>query len=59
MWNYFTDKVIGDPNRNNDVGNYKSNKNKTATSKSFHFKKKIIDKTPDSNSGLDREVVAP
>ena len=53
LWNYFTDKVNDDPNKNNDVGNYKSNKNMTTTSKSFQYKKKIINRTPDSNSRLD------
>ena len=33
--NYYRDEMIDDVNENNEAGNYRINKNKTTTSKSF------------------------
>ena len=35
LWNYYRDEVNVDANENNDVGSYRVNNNKTATSKFF------------------------
>ena len=56
---YYRDKVIDDANENNDVGNYRINKNKTITSKSFENRTKIIRSTPDDGNVLSTEVVLP
>ena len=42
----------------NDAANYKINSNKTATSKSFEHKTKLIRSTPNNNSRLNAEVIA-
>ena len=42
----------------NDAANNKINSNKTATSKSFEHKTKLIWSTPNNNSRLNAEVVA-
>ena len=43
---------------NNDQSN-KINNNKAIASKSFEYKTKIIERTPDANNTLNAEVVAP
>ena len=52
LWNYYRDKVNDDANKNNDVGNYKINTNKTIANKSFE-KKIYIGNTPANNNTLD------
>ena len=42
LWNYYRDEVNDDANKNNDAANYRINNNKTATTKSFEYKTKII-----------------
>ena len=42
-----------DANENNS-DNYWTNNSKTITSKSFEYKRKIIESTPDDNNMLDR-----
>ena len=42
----------------NDAANNKINSNKTATSKSFEHKTKLIRSTPNNNSRLNAEVAA-
>ena len=59
LWNYYRDEVNETGNENNDANNYKLNNNKTITSKSFEYKKKIIENTPADNNTLDTEVVVP
>ena len=46
LWNYFRDEMNDSANENNDADNYRTNNNKTTTSKSFAYKTKIIGKTP-------------
>ena len=46
-------KATDSANENNDVINYRINNNKTATSKSFDYKKKLIKGTPNNNSRLN------
>ena len=41
----------------NDASNYRVNKNKTTTSRSFEYMTKIIERTPANNSRLNTEVV--
>ena len=50
--------MIDDANGNN-AANYRINSNKTATSRSFKYKTKIIESTPNDNNRLDTEVVVP
>ena len=59
FWNYYRDKVSDAADEKDDADNYRINNNKTITSKSFHFKTKIIGNTPTDNNSLGTEVVAP
>ena len=59
FWNYYRDEVNNDANENNDAGNHRENNNKTATSKSFKYRTKIMGNTPADNNTLDTEVVVP
>ena len=59
LWNYYRDKVNGSANDNNGANNYRTNKDKTITSKSFEYKKNLIGRTPNNNSRLDAEVGVP
>ena len=56
LWNYHRDQVNDNANENN-AGNYRINKNKIITSKSFKYKTKIIGSTPNDMNTLDAEVV--
>ena len=47
-----------DVNENNAANN-RINNNKTITSKSFEYKKKVIGSTSNNNNILDTEVVVP
>ena len=58
LWNYYRDEVNEDANENNAV-NFRTNNNKTITSKDFKYKTKIIVITPDDNNTLDTEVIVP
>ena len=56
--NYYRDEVNDDANKNNgDV--YRIYNEKTATSKSFEYKTKVIGNTPADISRLDSEGVVP
>ena len=57
MWNYYRDEVNSDANENNDAGNYRINNNKSARSKSFEYKTKIIGSASNYNATLDTEVL--
>ena len=59
MWNYYRDEVNDSTNENDDANNYRINNNKTATSKSFEYKTKLIGITPNDNSRLNVEVAVP
>ena len=59
LWNYHRDEVSDLANENNDANNYRINNNKTATSKSFEYKTKLIGSTLNNNSRLNAEVVVP
>ena len=59
LWNYYRDEVNDSAKENNDANNFRINNNKTATSKSFEYKTKLIGSTPNNHSGLDTEVVLP
>ena len=58
MWNYYRDEVNDFANENNDANNCRINKNKTATTKSFKYKAKLIGSAP-NNSRLAAKVVVP
>ena len=58
LWNYYGDEINDDANESNEDGN-KINNKKTITSKSFEYKTKIIERTPDDNNTLNAEVVVP
>ena len=59
LWNYYRDKINDSANKNNDANNYRINKNKTTTSKSFEYKTKIKGRMPNDNNILHAEVVVP
>ena len=48
---------MSDAANENSDDDYRVNNEKTATSKSFEYKTKLIGSTPDNNSRLDAEVV--
>ena len=52
LWNCYRNEVNNSANENNDANNYRINSNKTITSKSFKYKKKILGRTPDDNNIL-------
>ena len=57
LWSYYRDEINDDANEN--ANNNRINDNRTITSKSFEFKTKLIDSTPNNNNILDKEVVVP
>ena len=57
LLNYYRYKINDD--RNGNTNNDRINNNKTATSKSFKYKTKLIGSTPNKNNILDAEVVVP
>ena len=59
LWNFNRNEVNKDANENSDAGNYIINNSKTATSKSFEYKMKIIGEIPNNNNTLDTEPVVP
>ena len=52
MRNYYRDKVNDDANETIVSSNYRTNNNKTTTSRSFEYNTKIIGKTPIYNNTL-------
>ena len=58
LWNYYRDEKDDDENENDDNNN-RLNKNKTITTKSFNYKTKITESTPDNGNRLNAEVVVP
>ena len=56
LWNYYRDEVNDDENENDNTNN-RMNNIKTITSKSFEYKTKIIESTPNDNNILNAEVV--
>ena len=59
LWNYYRDEVNYNDNENDNANNRKKLKNKTITSKSFEYKTKIIENTPNNNNIIDPGVVVP
>ena len=57
-WNCYGDEVNDSGNENNDANNFRIN-NKTAASKSFEYKAKLIGGTPNNDYRVDAEVVVP
>ena len=57
LWNYYRDE-IKDANENNATNN-RINDNKTIASKSFEYKTKLKESTPNNNNILDAEVFVP
>ena len=55
---HYRDEINDDANENIPAGNYRINSNKTATSESFEYKAKMVEKTPTIVSRLDTEVIA-
>ena len=58
LWNYYRDEMNDDENEN-DNASIRINNHKTTISKSFEYKTKIIEITPNNNNILDTKVVAP
>ena len=58
LWNYYRDEV-NDPANEIDDNDNKINNNKTITSKSYEYKIKIIESTPNNNTILNAAVVVP
>ena len=56
LWNYYRDELNADANENYDANNRIKN-NKITTRKSFEYKIKITETTPDENDPLDTKVV--
>ena len=56
LWNYHRHQVNDNASENN-ADNYRINKNKIITSKSFKYKTKIMGSTSYDNNALDAEVV--
>ena len=56
LWNYYRDEVNDSANEIDDNDNKMDNQ-KTATSKSFEYKTKIIRSTANKNSSLNAEFV--
>ena len=56
LWNYYRDEVNDSANEIDDNDN-KMDNHKTATSKSFEYKTKIIRSTANKNSSLNAEFV--
>ena len=59
LWNYYRHEVNDSANENNDTNNYRTNNNKTTTSKYFEYKTSLTGSTPIDNNGLKAEVVVP
>ena len=59
LWNYYRGEVNDSANEDNAANIYRINNNKTATSKSFEYKTKIIGSISNNNSRLNAEVVVP
>ena len=59
LWNQYWHEINNSANENNDANNYRINNNKTATSKFFQYKTKVIGRTPNDNNVLDTKVVVP
>ena len=57
LWNYYRDEVNDSANANNDANNYRININKTTTSKSFEYNRKLIERTPKNNNTLNVVVI--
>ena len=57
LWNYYRDE-IKEANENNAANN-RINDNKTIASKSFEYKAKLKESTPNNNNILDAEVFVP
>ena len=55
LWNHYKDDVNDSANENDSNDNM-TNNSKTRTSKSFKYKAKIIERTPNNNSRLNTEV---
>ena len=58
LQNYFRDEINDDENETDDNGN-KINHNKTAASKSFKYKTKLIGSTPNNTNRLNAEFAVP
>ena len=50
--NYYRGEVNDSANENNGANNYRISNNKTTTSKSFEYKTKLIESTPNNNIPL-------
>ena len=52
LLNYYRGEVNDSANENNGANNYRISNNKTTTSKSFEYKTKLIESTPNNNIPL-------
>ena len=57
LWNYYRDEVNDSADENKDENNFRINNNKRTTSKSFEYKKKLMESTPNNGGRLDVEAV--
>ena len=57
LWNQYRDQINDDENEN--ANNNRINNSKSISSKSFEYKTKLIESTPDDSNILDAEVVVP
>ena len=57
LWNYYRDEIK--ETNENYAANNRINDNKTIASKSFEYKTKLKESTPNNNSILDAEVFVP
>ena len=57
--NYYRDEVHDSANENNDANNFRIYKNKVNASKSFEYKTKLTESTPNNDYNLDAEIVDP
>ena len=57
LWNFYRNEMNDDANENNADCNYRTNENKTKTSKSFKCNTKRIRSISADNNRLDTEVV--
>ena len=55
LWNYYRDEINDDADETDNNDNMLNN-NKTITSKSFEYKTKLIESTPNNSDILDAEV---
>ena len=59
LWNYYSNETNDLANDNNNANNYRMSNKNTTKSKSFEYKAKIIERTPNDSNILDAGVTVP